>query len=147
MATVSTDRSWCVLVPHHAQGVSTARHRLAAELAGAVPAALRADAELVAAELLGNAVRHAAPLPDGMIRLTWRLRTSPAASLVEIRVTDGGAEAAPQVRRMNPEAADGRGLYLVAALTTRWGVERDGLGQSVWAQLRHAPARSLAILR
>ncbi|MEO3927352.1 ATP-binding protein [Micromonosporaceae bacterium B7E4] len=146
MSSVSTERSWCLLVPQHAQGARTARHRLGAELDGAVPAALLADAEMVAAELLGNAVRHAPPLPGGMIRLTWLLRTSPTAHTVEIRVTDGGAAGPPRMRQVGPEATDGRGLLLVAALATDWGVERDGLGQSVWARLVHPVRHTVAVL-
>ncbi|GIG88975.1 ATP-binding protein [Plantactinospora endophytica] len=145
MARVSTERSWCLLVPQHAEGARTARHRLGTELDGTVPRALVGDAEMVAAELLGNAVRHAAPLPGGMIRLTWLLRTGPTADLVEIRVTDGGAAGPPRIRRVGPDAADGRGLFLVAALATDWGVERDGLGQSVWARLVHPARHALAV--
>lgn len=132
-----TERSWHMTVPHHAQGARTARHRLRVELADAVPAALLADTMTVAAELLGNAVRHAAPLPGGTVRLSWRLRDDPTGHLVEIRVTDGGAGVAPRIRQVGPDSADGRGLFLVAALATDWGVARDGLGQSVWARLQH----------
>ncbi|WP_407951990.1 ATP-binding protein [Plantactinospora sonchi] len=124
-------------VPHHAQGTRAARHRLRAELAESVPAVLLTDATTVAAELLGNAVRHAAPLPGGTVRLSWRLCTDTTSQVVEIRVTDGGAGATPRIRRVGPDSADGRGLYLVAALAADWGVARDGLGQSVWAKLRH----------
>ncbi|WP_422772583.1 ATP-binding protein [Plantactinospora sp. WMMC1484] len=147
MSSISTERSWCLLVPQHAQGARTARHRLGAELDGTVPPALVADAEMVAAELLGNAVRHAEPLPGGMIRLTWLLRAGPSANSVEIRVTDGGASGPPRVRQAGPDATDGRGLHLVAALATEWGVERDGLGQSVWARLVHPVGQRLATVR
>ncbi|WP_199853505.1 MULTISPECIES: ATP-binding protein [unclassified Plantactinospora] len=133
-----------MLVPQHAQGARTARHRLGAELDGTVPAALLGDAEMVAAELLGNAVRHAPPLPGGMIRLNWLLRTGPTAQVVEIRVTDGGATGPPRIRQVGPEATDGRGLFLVAALAADWGVERDGLGQSVWARLVHPVRQTVA---
>jgi len=39
------------------------------------------------------------------------------------------------VKVVGPEAVDGRGLAIVSALADRWGVDRDGLGQSVWAVL------------
>jgi hypothetical protein len=39
------------------------------------------------------------------------------------------------MRTVGPDSLDGRGLTIVAALADRWGVERDGLGQSVWAEL------------
>ena len=38
------------------------------------------------------------------------------------------------------DAADGRGLHIVAGLATRWGVERDGMGQRVWAEFDPTPA-------
>jgi hypothetical protein len=36
---------------------------------------------------------------------------------------------------VDADAVDGRGLRIVVALADHWGVERDGLGQTVWAQL------------
>lgn len=131
------ERAWCVVVPHHARGAGLARHRLATELAGEVAPGLLSDAIAVTAELVGNAVRHADPLPGGVVRVAWRLRRSPrdGADVVEVRVTDGGAGSLPRVRHAAPDAVDGRGLTIVAALADRWGVERDGLGQSVWAEL------------
>ncbi|BCJ65572.1 ATP-binding protein [Polymorphospora rubra] len=129
------ERSWCVVVPHHSGGARIARHRLAAELTDAVPPELLSDAVAVVAELVGNAVRHADPLPGGVVRVSWRLRPGIDSDIVEVRVTDGGAAAPPTLRTVGPESLDGRGLCIVAALSGRWGVERDGLGQSVWAEL------------
>jgi anti-sigma regulatory factor (Ser/Thr protein kinase) len=103
-------------------------------LSGIVPAALLVDAAAVAAELVGNAVRHAAPLPGGVVRVVWR---TVAGGGVEIRVTDGGAAAAPQICQVTPDSISGRGLTIVEALATRWGVENDGAGgQCVWAEVR-----------
>jgi anti-sigma regulatory factor (Ser/Thr protein kinase) len=125
------ERAWCVVVPHHARGAQQARHRLAAELAGVVAPPLLADVVAVVAELVGNAVRHAGPLPGGVVRVAWRVR----GTIIEVRVTDGGAPNIPAPRDAGPEDLDGRGLTIVAALADRWGVERDGLGQCVWAEL------------
>jgi anti-sigma regulatory factor (Ser/Thr protein kinase) len=130
-----TERAWCLVVPHHARGARLARHRLAAELAPAIPGPLLADVVAVVAELVGNAVRHADPLPGGVVRVAWRLRPGVRGDVVEVRVTDGGAELSPRARAVGPDAIDGRGLSIVAALADRWGVDRDGLGQSVWAEL------------
>ncbi|TDB80829.1 ATP-binding protein [Micromonospora sp. KC721] len=134
MSTQAVERSWCVVVPHHATGARVARRRLADELAGAVPRSLLADLVVVLAELVGNAVRHADPLPGGVVRVAWRVRPTPAGPSVSIRVTDGGAAARPLVRMADPDAIDGRGLHIVSGLSSRWGVHRDGLGQSVWAE-------------
>jgi anti-sigma regulatory factor (Ser/Thr protein kinase) len=129
------ERAWCVVVPHHARGAQQARHRLAAELAGLLPPALLADVVAVVAELVGNAVRHAGPLPGGVVRVAWRVRELSGVSAVEVRVTDGGAAEVPLPRSAGPDELDGRGLTIVEALSTRWGVERDGFGQSVWAEI------------
>jgi anti-sigma regulatory factor (Ser/Thr protein kinase) len=96
---------------------------------------LLADAVAVAAELVGNAIRHARPLPGNVIRVAWRIRAAVGRQLLEVRVTDGGAGDEPRQRDVGPESVDGRGLAIVAALAERWGVEQDGLGQSVWAEL------------
>lgn len=138
MATAVAERAWCVVVPHHAKGARLARHRLAGELSGVVTPELLADAVAVVAELVGNAIRHAEPLPGGVIRVAWRMRTSAdGVESVEVRVTDGGSTEPPQLRSVGPDAMEGRGLAIVAALADRWGVDRDGLGQSVWARLSH----------
>jgi anti-sigma regulatory factor (Ser/Thr protein kinase) len=154
VATALAERAWCVVVPYHARGARLARHRIAGELAGAVGSELLADAVAVAAELVGNAIRHAKPLPGNVIRVAWRISTvapgvpplaGPAAAaidcrqVVEVRVTDGGAGIGPQQRSVGPDSVDGRGLCIVAALADRWGVDRDGLGQSVWAELSGPP--------
>ncbi|WP_189114651.1 ATP-binding protein [Pilimelia terevasa] len=139
------ERAWCLVVPHHARGARVARHRLAAELSGAVTGALLLDVVAVVAELVGNAVRHAAPLPGGVVRVAWRLAPDDGDVVVEVRVTDGGSEVAlPRARTPGPEATGGRGLGIVEALADRWGVDRDGLGQSVWARLSALRAASRA---
>ena len=132
VSTTIAERAWCVVVPHHPRGAHVARHRLAEELRALVSSERLADAVAIAAELVGNAVRHASPLPGDVVRMAWRLM--PTGS-IEIRVTDGGAMAGPQMRVAEPEAIDGRGLTIVAALADHWGVERDGLGQCVWASI------------
>ncbi|MFI2708584.1 ATP-binding protein [Micromonospora sp. NPDC018662] len=123
-----------MVVPHHGIGARVARHRLADELTGVVPPALLADLVAVLAELVGNAVRHAEALPGGVVRVAWRVRATDRGPAVRLRVTDSGAGAGPRMRVASPDAVDGRGLHIVAGLASRWGVERDGLGQSVWAE-------------
>ncbi|WP_309244303.1 ATP-binding protein [Micromonospora parastrephiae] len=129
-----------MVVPHHPAGARLARHRLADELGEVVPPALLADLIAVLAELVGNAVRHARPLPGGVVRVAWRLRPSAEGPRIQLRVTDGGAGGGPRLRTASPDAADGRGLHIVAGLATRWGVERDGMGQRVWAEFDPTPS-------
>ena len=133
--TAVAERAWCVVVPHHARGARLARHRLAGELGPVVSPELLADAVAVIAELVGNAIRHAQALPGDVIRVAWRIRTGDGRQWLEVRVTDGGAGDGPRQRDAGLDSVDGRGLAIVTALADAWGVDRDGLGQSVWAQL------------
>jgi len=143
------ERAWSMVVPHHAGGARQARQRLAAELHGLIPPALLADCVAVAAELLGNAVRHGAPLPGGVIRIACHVAvsqstgvsqrvqsTEPGGAVVELRVSDGGSPFVPTERPAEPDSVDGRGLAIVTALARSWGVERESDGQCVWAELR-----------
>lgn len=133
MSSTVAERGWCVIVPHHARGARIARHRLTSALRGIVPAGLLIDAVSVASELVGNAVRHAAPLPGDVVRVAWR---TVADGGVEIRVTDGGSTAVPEVRDVPPDAISGRGLTIVDALAHRWGTQQEDSGHCVWAELR-----------
>src|SRR5262245_28427572 len=97
------ERTWSVMVPHHAHGAQQARHRLATELAELLAPSLLANVISVVAELVGNAVRHAGPLPGDVVWVAWRIREHRGDSSVEIRVTDGGASKLPQPRKASPD--------------------------------------------
>jgi len=129
------ERAWYVVVPHHAHGARVARQRLATELHGLLPTGVLQDTIAVVAELVGNAVRHARPLPGGVIRVAWRLARTTGGVRVQVRVTDGGGPRLPRPRAAGPDSMDGRGLAIVSALARRWGVLPAGAGQCVWAEL------------
>jgi hypothetical protein len=118
------ERAWCVVIPHHPIGAGEARSRLSAELAATVRPEIVADAVSIIAELVGNS-----------IRVAWKVWSSEQDEVIEVRVTDGGGPSVPEIRPYDPDAIDGRGLTIVAALARSWGYERDGLGQTVWAEL------------
>lgn len=81
---------------------------------------------LVANELVANAIAHA----EGSICLSMEIRVD----CVRVAVTDEGTEL-PVLRESNPTAESGRGLSIVNALATRWGVDPAGHGKSVWFEL------------
>ncbi len=91
----------------------------------------RDDARLVISELVGNAVRHARPLADGTMRVTW----TSTDTCVDIAVTDGGARTTPE--RMQAASCDltGRGLTIVETLASRWWVESTRSHTTVHALL------------
>jgi anti-sigma regulatory factor (Ser/Thr protein kinase) len=117
-----------------AAAVGAARHRVVRELADAgVPAPVLEDIEVVAAELLGNAVRHARAMAGGVLLLGWRIEDGE----VTVRVTDGGSGYPVEPRDAGPMAVSGRGLHIVESLAASWGVvEHVGGLRTVWAALR-----------
>jgi anti-sigma regulatory factor (Ser/Thr protein kinase) len=111
-----------------------ARRRLVGDLAKAgVHEATACDASLILSELISNALRHASPLPGGMVRVSWRL----SGDCVEIAVGDGGGPTAPVVNKPAAGSLGGRGLGIVDRLSLRWGVYTcpDGGETTVWAEL------------
>lgn len=89
-------------------------------------------AVLVLSELTTNALIHAHPAPGREIGVRVTLR----AECLRIEVSDAGT-GRPRPRTAQADDETGRGLALVAALTTRQGVcpRRHGIGKTVWAEL------------
>jgi anti-sigma regulatory factor (Ser/Thr protein kinase) len=125
-------RSGDVLVPHDPTSAGLARRAVAEVLASAHwRRDAIADAELLVSELVGNAVRHARPLPTGRLRIEWEVGSGRAL----IRVIDGGSRGSGLPHRLmtSVDSVSGRGLGIVAALAQEWGVDAHAVGQSVWA--------------
>ena len=96
-----------------------------------VDATVVGEAEIVISELVGNAVRHARPLPDGTIKVNWTVRSG----VVEVEVTDGGGPTTPRPAPRALLAAGGRGLRIVRGYAHEWGVHEDRGGRTVWVSL------------
>lgn len=127
----------------HGASVRAARERLRADLAGDVPAPCVEDARVVVSELIANSLRHARPLGDHSIAVRWSL----GGQTLRVSVTDGGSPSStPTPLPADRMATGGRGLSIVSSLARRWGVESEGAGTTVWAELeivngRRATAR------
>jgi serine phosphatase RsbU (regulator of sigma subunit)/anti-sigma regulatory factor (Ser/Thr protein kinase) len=80
--------------------------------------------ELVASELVTNAIRHA----TGPVRL--RLLRDRA---LICEVSDGSSTS-PRLRYARTEDEGGRGLFLVARLTDRWGTRYTPNGKIIWTE-------------
>ena len=105
----------------------TLRRRIATLLADAHED-LRSDAELVATELVTNAIEHAKPPRKVHIRCI-------SDAQVHIAVTDNDAQTLPAFGRSTLGVHRGRGLVIVDHLSADWGVANGAATKTVWATL------------
>ncbi|MFF4753608.1 SpoIIE family protein phosphatase [Streptomyces sp. NPDC002514] len=105
--------------------VAEARNLVVGQLAAWGLEDLAFTAEIVASELVTNAIRHA----DGPIAM--RLLHD---GIVICEVTDA-SNTQPRMRRARSTEENGRGLYIVAQLARRWGCRYGRRGKTIWAEL------------
>jgi two-component sensor histidine kinase len=126
-----------MMVRHEASSAAAVRRELALDLdlRGLDEEVIDA-VTLVASELVGNAVRHACIPERDHLDIGWYVGPD------EITISVEDPSSALPVRRIaSPEATNGRGLTIVEALTSDWGVERTQRGKRVWAKVPLAMAR------
>ncbi|MFJ8881992.1 ATP-binding protein [Streptomyces sp. NPDC102402] len=95
---------------------------------------------LITAEFAANAVRHGhVPGRDFHLRLTidTGADVNAGSTTIRIEVTDTRTERMPTPTSPAPDAEAGRGLLLVAALATRWGItpRTAAPGKTVWGEV------------
>jgi anti-sigma regulatory factor (Ser/Thr protein kinase) len=111
-------------LPLEATAAARARELVAAKLAEWGLTELAFTTELVASELVTNAYRYAAgPVTLRLIR---------TQSLI-CEVSDT-SHTSPHLRRALSTDEGGRGLFLVAQLTERWGTRYSHDGKTVWTE-------------
>ncbi|MFJ4616728.1 SpoIIE family protein phosphatase [Streptomyces sp. NPDC088812] len=109
-----------------ARARSLARDRLTA---WGVDEAASFVVELVVSELVTNALRYGgAPVTLRLIRERGLI----------VEVSDGG-HTSPHLRRAAMEDEGGRGLFLVAQLTRRWGTRYTPTGKIIWTEVSLTP--------
>jgi GAF domain-containing protein/anti-sigma regulatory factor (Ser/Thr protein kinase) len=106
--------------------VPRARAFATATVRAAGHAELAADVELIVAELVTNAMLHARP------PVVVRVRAVEGGVRVEVH---DAVRAAPVRVNASTATMTGRGLALVEALVSRWGVEPEGAGKMIWCEL------------
>ncbi|MCY0951781.1 SpoIIE family protein phosphatase [Streptomyces sp. H27-S2] len=110
------------------EGLSEARHALRQALRDWGMPEIADDVELAAGELLVNALLHT----DGGAVLTMEVLPEPVRR-IRLWVKDRSS-VWPRRRTPGEAATTGRGLLLVDALATHWGVESRGDGKAVWCE-------------
>ncbi|HET9828281.1 MAG TPA: ATP-binding protein [Nocardioidaceae bacterium] len=119
-------------LPFAAASVAVARQRLRAWMLdmGCSSESVE-DARIVVSELVANAVRHARPLADGGLVVTWTRDRDE----VRISVTDGGSTTRPRYVHAPATALAGRGMAIVDALAGQWWTEGTASRSTVYVLL------------
>jgi anti-sigma regulatory factor (Ser/Thr protein kinase) len=111
------------------EAAAEARHALD-EMAAAIPDGRMRDVRLLISELVTNAVRHADLDAGDAIDLVIDI----ADQMLRVEVHDPGGGFVPSTPSPDPARPSGWGLYLVAELADRWGVDSDDRTR-VWFEL------------
>jgi anti-sigma regulatory factor (Ser/Thr protein kinase) len=96
-------------------------------------AGTRQDVELVATELLTNAYEHATG-PFGL-----RLLCPRGQPLVRLEVDDACPHLLPRSRGVAPNHRRGRGLLMVKAISSKWGLRLLADRKTIWAEIPIIP--------
>ncbi|WP_327743532.1 SpoIIE family protein phosphatase [Streptomyces europaeiscabiei] len=115
-------------VPSDPSTVAAARTRVSRQLEKWGLQDMTFTAELVVSELVTNAIRY------GEEPISFRLLRDRDRTLI-CEVSDGG-HTSPHLRRATAEDEGGRGLFLVAQFTDRWGTRFSREGKTIWTELR-----------
>ncbi|MGW6454857.1 ATP-binding protein [Streptomyces sp. NPDC055078] len=110
--------------------VPTARHHVRALLTEWKLGGLVDTAALITSELTANVVQHAKGTGD-FFELALRRRDG----VLVIEVSDSFQWQMPELREPSEEDTSGRGLLIVDALSSQWGVRPRETGKTVWAHL------------
>jgi anti-sigma regulatory factor (Ser/Thr protein kinase) len=120
-------------LPRELDSAAAARHAVD-HLTDRLPPAQLGDVRLLVSELVTNSLRHADLAAEDRIHLAVDVRDE----VVRVAVTDSGKGFEFQGPAEDPETVEGWGLYLVATLSDRWGIERAEHGTAVWFELDRA---------
>lgn len=123
--TIPTDDSATWELPADPACVAQARDLALGQIAAWGLDQLDFTTELVVSELVTNAVRYGGGPP-----ITLRLILG---NVLVCEVSDPG-NTQPRLRRARTTDEGGRGLFLVAQLTRRWGSRYQQSGKTIWAE-------------
>ncbi|MEU5422425.1 SpoIIE family protein phosphatase [Streptomyces sp. NPDC020799] len=116
------------IAPADPEALQAARHMIRAAVRSWGARERSDEIELVADELVTNALLHT----DGPAVVTIRMISGPERR-VRVEVEDKSS-ALPRRREPGESGVSGRGLLLVDRLADVWGVESRGTGKSVWCE-------------
>ncbi|MFD5760402.1 ATP-binding protein, partial [Streptomyces sp. NPDC127044] len=116
------------VAPGDPEALTEARHMIRAAVRAWGGGERADEVELVADELITNALMHT----EGAAIVTLRVLSGPGRRL-RAEVEDSSS-ALPRRREAGESGVSGRGLLLVDRLADVWGVEARGGGKCVWCE-------------
>ncbi|UQX87065.1 ATP-binding protein [Jatrophihabitans telluris] len=120
---------WSATVPLPSDTSAAAFARLfLQERATGLPGDFLADAMLATSELVANAILHGRPA-------FWLFVRDLAAGIAIGVHDDGDSMPFSPVIEPRPDQMDGRGLRIVEALRSTWGVQPTPTGKMVWFEM------------
>ncbi|MFD4602692.1 SpoIIE family protein phosphatase [Streptomyces sp. NPDC058464] len=128
--TLSPAQAVCWTLPGDQTAARHARHMAARQLAEWGLEGLEDPTKLIVSELVTNAVRHGSG-PIGLRLIRHQVLTC------EVFDT---STCSPRLRNARTSDENGRGLFLIARLSRRWGCRSAPGGKVVWAEEDLAPA-------
>ena len=117
-------------LPYTAAAARDARTQVARLLSGRCSMEIIETASLLTSELATNAVLHAAP--------PVHLRAQITDAVIRVEVHDSSAGTSPALRRARDTDHDGRGLAIIEALATQWGIVQTDAEKFVWFELSYS---------
>jgi anti-sigma regulatory factor (Ser/Thr protein kinase) len=144
-ATTGPATAWRVHLPHTTAAVPIARALVRNALTDPAPGAGgrpdRDTAELLTAELVANAVEHTAGA--GPIELVVELLSAPGGCQIEVHDSQPARPdelVCPDLETgVDPWQENGRGLFLIRALSSDCGHRPTAQGKAVWFTLPGIP--------
>ncbi|MFF5207473.1 ATP-binding protein [Streptosporangium sp. NPDC000396] len=113
------------------ESVSAARRRIRELLGEGHPAS--DDVILLVSEVVTNSVVHSGSGGGGRVAMTVAV----SSRTVLVEVSDAGSGLSVPHVRNDPDAENGRGMFLVDLLASRWGVRDDDPGgfRTLWFEV------------
>jgi anti-sigma regulatory factor (Ser/Thr protein kinase) len=89
----------------------------------------------IVSELMTNAVTHGRA-PGAYVRQVSFMLELIGVDVVRVEVRDAQSDRMPERKHVSELDTHGRGLFLVDILSDTWGVRKEVIGKTVWAEKR-----------
>jgi anti-sigma regulatory factor (Ser/Thr protein kinase) len=98
---------------------------------------LAETARLLVSEIVTSTLDRA---PSGLGGGSFQVACAVVDGRLRVEVSDDGGPARLRRRVHDAQAERGRGLWLVQAFASRWGIREDPAGRTIWCELDLRPA-------